>query len=122
MPNLWQWTCRHVLGYLEPWNLPFGARKITLKRLKNVDAAALKMDAAASSNPRGACCSIHFRMLQHAQIHKTARPIDRPSTSKIHQIKTTIDFNVIPTEKVSYTSLVYKKNNKLEPQEQNFGD
>ena len=71
-----------------------------------MDATALKMDAAASINPRGACCSIHFRMLRHAQTQKTTRPIGRPPTSKIHQLKTTIDFNVIPTVKVPYTSLV----------------
>ena len=34
----------------------------------------------------------------------------------------TTDFKVIPTGEVSYTSLVLGKNNRLEPQEQNFGD
>ena len=71
-----------------------------------MDAVALKTDIAASINPRGACYSIHFRRFRHAQTQKTARPIDRPPTSKIHQLKTTIDFNVIPTGKVPYTSLV----------------
>ena len=34
----------------------------------------------------------------------------------------TTDFKVILTGEVPFTSLVLGKNNKLEPQEQNFGD
>ena len=80
------------------------------------------MDAAASSHPRGGCHGIHNRMSRHSQVHKTVCPLDHAQTLKNHQLILTIDFNVIPNGEVPYTSLVLGKNNKLKPQEQNFGD
>ena len=61
-------------------------------------------------------------MPRHSQVHKTACSLDHARTLKNHQLILTKDFNVIPNGEVSYTSLVLGKNNRLEPQEQNFGD
>ena len=65
---------------------------------------------------------MQFRMLQHAYVRKTAEPLNQAETLKNHHLIMTIDFKVIPTEEVPYTSLVLGKHSKLEPQEQNFGD
>ena len=79
------------------------------------DVVALIMDVAASNHPRGGCRDIHNRMLWHSQVYKTACPLDHARTLKNHQLILTIDFNVIPIGEVPYTSLVLRKNNKLEP-------
>ena len=54
--------------------------------------------------------------------HKTACPLNHARTLKNHQLILRINFKVITIGKVPYTSLVLGKNNKVEPQEQNFGD
>ena len=87
-----------------------------------MDFVALEKDAVACSNPKGACCSMEFCMLQHAHVRKTAEPLNQIETLKNHHLIMTIDFKVIPTGELPNTSLVLRKNNKFEPKEQNFRD
>ena len=83
-------------------------------------AAASISDAAASATRELDASASKSHMPRHPRVVRTRACIVSTRTLKNHQIKTTIDFKVIPFGEVPYMSLVSAKNIKLTSMNQNL--